>query len=365
MKVEKIESFVVPIRPSKTVEDSTWKLDTMGYTIAKVTTDDGLTGIGWTYDVAGSAIRSVIEEYIAPIVVGRNPFETETIWQECVSRLRGVGRKGLSFCALSIVDIALWDIKAKSVGMPLFRFLGGSDSSIPIYGSGGWTSYEETELVNELAEIVSLGYRMVKMKVGVDRGKRPADDVRRVRRVRQELGSDIELMIDANNVWDPTTALRVAHGVEECGLYFFEEPVIADDFMGLAALRARTRVPIATGEHEYTKYGARDLLLNNAVDVVQLDASKCGGITEWLKIAAIAQAWNLPVAPHAMHFLHMHLVSAAPNGLVLEYLFMHEEANALLFVDPPMPADGSLRIPETPGLGIEINEEAVRRLNVK
>ena len=365
MKTQQIETFVVPVLPSKQVEDSTWKLDTMGYTIVKVTTDDGITGIGWTYDVGGAAIRSIIESYIAPIVSGRSPFETETIWQDCVSRLRGVGRKGLTFCALSIVDIALWDIKAKSVGLPLYRLLGGSESNIPIYGSGGWTSYDRNELVKEVTEIASIGYRRIKIKVGVEKGQRPQEDVERVRLVRKELGHDIDLMIDANNAWDPITAMRVAHGVENCGLYFFEEPVIADDLTGLASLRARTRVPIATGEHEYTKYGARDLIVNKAADVIQMDASKCGGITEWLKIAAIAQAWNLPVAPHAMHALHMHLVSAAPNGVTLEYLFMHEEANEQLFINPPVPAGGFLRIPDKPGLGLELNEVSVRKLDVK
>lgn len=364
MIIDKVEVFFIPVIPDKQVSDSTWKLETMGYVVVRLSTDNGLSGIGYTYDVAGEAVRELVTKNLAPVVLGRNPFETEVIWTDVMNLLRGVGRKGLVLCALSIVDIALWDIKAKAAGVPLYRLLGGSQRLVPIYGSGGWTSYTEKELINEIEQIQDWGYTKIKMKVGVNMGKSPGEDVRRVRAVRKHIGDNIDLMIDANNAWDSSTAIMVAQNLSDCHIFFFEEPVMADDLMGLANVKSKITIPVATGEQEYTKYGARDLIINNAVDVIQMDATKCGGITEWIKIAAIAQAWNIPFAPHAMHYVHMHLVSAAPNGLILENLFMHEKVNALLMVDPPIPKNGFIEIPDKAGMGIDYNEENLYKFDV-
>lgn len=364
MKVDKIETFYIPVKPDQDVSDSTWKLETMGYVVVRITTEDGITGFGYTYDVAGEAVRELITKTMSRVVVGRNPFETEAIWTDVMNLMRGVGRKGLVLCALSIIDIALWDIKGKAMDMPLYRLLGGNRTSVPVYASGGWTSYSEHELLEEVDRFKDLGYTKIKMKVGVDFGQSPKTDIRRIRAVRNHLGDDIDLMIDANNAWDASTAIKVAYALSDCNLFFFEEPVIADDIPGLATVKSKITIPVATGEQEYTKYGARDLILGGAVDILQMDVTKCGGITEWLKIAAIAQAWNIPFAPHAMHYAHMHLVAAAPNGLMLENLFMHQKVNDLLLVDPPVPKNGYLKIPDKPGCGIDINEEHLRTYNV-
>jgi D-arabinonate dehydratase len=364
MKIKSIEAFYIPVTPDKAVSDSTWKLETMGYAVVRISTDEGISGIGYTYDVAGKAIREVINNTIAGVLLERDPFETETLWTDVMNLLRGVGRKGLVLCALSMVDIALWDIKGKALGMPLYKLLGGSETIIPVYGSGGWTSYTEAELIEEVEQIKSWGYTKIKMKVGVDFGRSPEEDVRRVRSVRKHIGDTIDLMIDANNAWDAATAIKVSEALADCNIFFFEEPVIADDIPGLANVKSKITIPVATGEQEYTKYGARDLIMGNAVDILQMDVTKCGGITEWMKIAAIAQAWNIPVAPHAMHYAHMHVVSAAPNGLMLENLFMHEKINALLMVDPPIPKNGYLELPDKPGVGIEFNEENLQKYNV-
>jgi L-alanine-DL-glutamate epimerase-like enolase superfamily enzyme len=364
MRINNIEAFYVPVTPDKPVSDSTWKLETMGYDVVRLSTDEGITGFGYTYDVAGEAIRELINNNMAGAVMGRDPFETETIWTDVMNLLRGAGRKGLVLCALSIVDIALWDIKAKALNMPLYKLLGGSERIVPVYGSGGWTSYTEAELVEEVEQIKSWGYTKIKMKVGVDFGRSPEEDVRRVRSVRKHIGDSIDLMIDANNAWDPATAIKVAQALSDCNIFFFEEPVMADDIPGLANVKSKITIPVATGEQEYTKFGARDLIMGNAVDILQMDVTKCGGITEWMKIAAIAQAWNIPFAPHAMHYAHMHVVSAAPNGLMLENLFMHQKINDLLMVDPPLPKNGFLKIPDKPGMGIAFNEEHLYKYNV-
>jgi L-alanine-DL-glutamate epimerase-like enolase superfamily enzyme len=364
MKIDKIDVFVVPVTPDQDVSDSTWKLTTMGYVVVRLTTDDGISGVGYTYDVSGAAIREVVTKDLARVLMGRDPFETEVFWTDAMNLLRGVGRKGLVLCALSVVDIALWDIKAKAVGLPLYKLLGGNRKTVPVYGSGGWTSYSETELLEEMAQIRDWGYTKIKMKVGVNFGQSPDVDIQRVRSVRKHLGDDIDLMIDANNAWDSPTAIKVAQQLSDCNLFFFEEPVMADDIPGLANIKSKTTIPVATGEQEYTKFGARDLIVNNAVDIIQMDVTKCGGVTEWLKIAAMAQAWNIPFAPHAMHHMHMHLVSAVPNGMMLENLFMHEKVNDLLMIDPPKPKNGFLEIPDKPGISIEYNEENLHQFNV-
>jgi L-alanine-DL-glutamate epimerase-like enolase superfamily enzyme len=296
---------------------------------------------------------------MAPRLMGRDPFETEVIWQDFFQYLRGVGRKGLMFCALSAIDIALWDLKGKILGMPLYRLLGGNKVNVPVYSSGGWTSYADDELVDEMQGMVRQGYKMIKFKVGVDRGSNLRRDLKRVQMVRDAVGPDIGLLLDANNCWDSATGVRFANMVRECDIMLLEEPVFADDIPGLARFKRGTDIPLATGEHEYTKFGARDLILAEAVDIVQMDGARAGSYTEMLKIAAMTQAWNLKFAPHSMENIHLHLVSAVPNALFLERLFLFEEITSYVFVDAPKPVEGIMTIPDRPGLGLTLDMDFI------
>lgn len=362
MKIEKVEVYLVSAPIQKAIADSTRKVETIGYVVVRLRTDDGTDGVGITYhEVGGEAIRQLIKKDLMEHFVGKDPFETEAIWNEIFHFFRGVARKGLAFCALSALDIALWDLKGKYLGMPLFRLLGGTKSCLPIYASGGWTSLSEDELVEEMQHMVKWGYKMVKLKVGVDSGRAHIEDVRRVKRVRAELGDDVNILIDANNAYQSGVAVSVANQLADSNITLFEEPVLADDIFGLARIRQQTAIPVATGEHEYTKYGFRDLIVNNAVDIVQVDVTRCGGLTEWMKIAALTQAWNLTLAPHSMEYIHMHLMGAVPNGLFLERLLIFEPLNERVFVDPPTPQNGFLEIPQKPGLGLELNESNLRK----
>ncbi|MCI9296256.1 MAG: mandelate racemase/muconate lactonizing enzyme family protein [Lachnospiraceae bacterium] len=341
--------------------DATRKVESIGYTIVKITTEDGVEGFGVTYhEVGGEATKLLIEKNIAPRIMDKDPFETEVIWQDLVQYLRGVGRKGLMFCALSAVDIALWDIKGKILDMPLYRLFGGNQTKVPVYGSGGWTSYTDEELVEEMKMIVSRGYQMVKFKVGYDGGRKPLRDVERVRKVRDAVGPDVEIMLDANNCWDAATGARFANMVKDYNILFLEEPVYADDIPGLVRYKQSTDLPLATGEHEYTKYGARDLIINGAADIVQLDGTRAGGFTEMLKIAALTQAWNLKFAPHAMENIHIHLVSACSNALFLERLLLFEEITGNVYINPPQPVNGYMEIPDLPGLGLQLNMDFIK-----
>lgn len=346
--------------------DATRKVETIGYTIVRVTTDDGIEGFGVTYhEVGGEATKMLIEKNIAPRIIGKDPFETEVIWQDMFQYLRGVGRKGLMFCALSAVDIALWDLKGKILDIPLYRLWGGNQTKVPVYGSGGWTSYTDDELVEEMKEIVSRGYKMIKFKVGYNGGQSPSRDVERVRKVREAVGPDIGIMLDANNCWDAATGARFANRVKDYDIMFLEEPVFADDIPGLNRFKQSTDLPLASGEHEYTKFGARDLIMHNAADIVQLDGTRAGGFTEMLKVAALTQAWNLKFAPHAMENIHIHLVSACPNALFLERLLLFEEITRNVYDGAPEPVDGYMTIPDEPGLGLKLNMEFINEHDEK
>lgn len=360
-RVAAVDVHLVSVDVAGRFADATRTVETLGYAIVRVRTDSGLEGVGFTYhEVGGEALRTMVVRDIAPRLVGADPFGTEVIYRDLVQYLRGVGRKGLAFCALSAVDTALWDLKGKALGLPLYRLLGGDRTAVPVYASGGWTSYDDDELVDEVVGMVEQGYTQVKFKVGVDGGTNLRRDVRRVTAVRDAIGPEVGIMLDANNCWDAATGVQFANRVRDLDVVWLEEPVPADDLPGLARYKRGTDVPLATGEHEYTKYGVRDLLVHEAVDVLQVDGARSGGYTEMLKIAAMAEAWNIRFAPHAMEYLHWHLVSAAPSGLVLERLLAFEEITARIFPAAPLPVAGMLHIPDLPGLGLELDLDFVR-----
>jgi L-alanine-DL-glutamate epimerase-like enolase superfamily enzyme len=360
-KIAKVQVHLVSQPVTGGFTDATRAVETLGFTIVRITTDQGLEGIGVTYhEVGGEATKALIERNIAHKLVGRDPLETEVLWSELTTYLRGVGRKGLLFCALSAIDIALWDLKGKIFGVPLYRLLGGNKTHIPVYASGGWTSFSDEELVASMKSNVDTGYSMIKFKVGVEGGKNINRDVIRVRKVREAVGPNVGIMLDANNCWDAATGVQFANRVRELDIMWIEEPVPADDIPGLARFRRATDIPLATGEHEYTRYGVRDLILAEAADIVMADGARAGGYTEMLKIAALTQAWNLKFSPHAMENIHIHLVSAAPNAPFLERLTMFEDITAKTFKNVPWPKRGFIDIPDLPGLGLELDLDFIR-----
>ncbi|MDR1533614.1 MAG: mandelate racemase/muconate lactonizing enzyme family protein [Planctomycetota bacterium] len=349
---------LVETRAKGNLADSTRNVEIIGFVVVEIRTRGGLSGIGLTYhEVGGAAVRELIKIDLAPRLLGRSPLETEALYEENFHYLRGIGRKGLAFCAYSAVDIALWDLKGRMFGLPLYRLLGGKRNIVPIYASGGWTSYSLGELVDEARKMVERGYDKIKVKVGIEAGTNPREDLRRIRAVRDAVGPDIGIMLDANNVWTSATAARFANQVKELDILFLEEPVPADDIPGLAGFKRGTDLPLATGEHEYTRYGVRDLIVAGAVDILQADIVRCGGFTEMSRIAALSQAWNLRLAPHGMEHMHMHFLAAAANGIFLERLLMYEEAVEATFENAPVPENGRLRLPEAPGLGLSLREE--------
>ena len=323
-------------------------------------TDEGYEGLGICQSSPG--VRQVVESGLKRVLIGKDPFCIERLWEDMFWHVRGYGRKGIAFLAISGVDIGLWDLKAKALGVPLYRLLGPYAESVPVYGSGGWTNFSESELVEEMRDYVEQGIPRVKMKVGKDFGRFEREDIRRVKAVRRAVGDDVAIYIDANNGYYAKQAVYMAREFEQYQVGWFEEPVLADDIAGLAEVRRGTTIPVATGEHEYTKLGFKELIAAGGTDIVQPDVGRVGGVTEWMKVAHMAQAFNLPVAPHAVQLVHLHVACATPNLKVVEYMNTSLETDAIWYTDFPRQANGMWSpYADRPGLGLELDPYAVEK----
>lgn len=362
MKITDVTSTFISIPHLGSIQDATIRHPTPGRSqcFVHVHTDEGLEGLG-VCD-GGRAAQALINDSLKPILVGQDPLFIEKLWDDMFWRLRGVGRKGLAFAAISAVDTALWDLKAKYFNVPLYKLLGPYTDSVPIYGSGGWTHFSVDELVAEQVGYVERGMKSVKMKVGKDFGKSEREDIERLAAVRAAVGDEVEILIDANNGYYAKQAIRMAREFEPHRVGWFEEPVLADDIEGLAAVARAIDIPVATGEHEYTKFGFRELIARGGADIVQPDIGRVGGVTEWIKVAHLAHAFNLPVAPHAFQVIHLHVACATPNLRIVEYLGVSEEFDKLVYTEFPEPVDGMWSpYPDKPGLGLELNPDAVKK----
>ena len=343
----------------KPIRNGRYVYPTAGLNIVKIETDEGVTGVGLSGGVQGAEdIGTSILEHLKMYVIGQDPFDTEKIWDE-MWQPKLVGRRGITTRVISGIDIALWDIKGKVANRPLYKMLGGFTDRVPVYIAGGY--YEEgkglKELAAEMEESVSMGARAIKMKIG---GAPINEDVERIRVVRDAVGPDVKVMVDANCAYRFYEAIEIARKTEKYDLYWFEEPVNPDDYEGHKLISQATSIPIATGENEYTRYGFRDLIEKRCVAILQPDALILGGITEFMKVAALAQAHDLPLAPHGNQEVHVHLVSAIPNGLTVEYY--RDSTDPMwgrMFNETLMVEDGHVRPPDRPGIGIEPNEEAL------
>ena len=362
MKITDVKTTLLSLPHLSAIQDATIRHVARGRNacFVHIITDSGLEGL--SPSGGGRAGQMLIEGTFKELLVGQDPLNIEKIWDDLFWCVRGVGRKGLAFCALSAVDVALWDLKAKHFNVPLYQLLGPYTDSVPVYGSGGWTNFNTEELVAEQTGYVERGFKAVKMKVGKDFGKSEREDLQRLAAVREAVGDDIEIYIDANNGYYAKQAIYMGKAFEEYRVGWFEEPVLADDIDGLAAIAKAINIPVATGEHEYTKFGFKELISRGGADIVQPDVGRVGGITEWMKVAHLAHAFNLPVAPHAYQLIHLHLACATPNLKVVEYLGISEESDKVAYKEWSAPKDGMWSPdPNKPGLGLELDPEAVEK----
>ena len=301
-------------------------------------------------------IGQTILSHFKKVLIGENPLNSEKIWDN-MWQPKLVGRRGITTRIISGIDIALWDLKGKISGLPLSKLLGGFTDKIPVYIAGGY--YQEgkglSDLASEMEEAVQLGANAVKMKIG---GVSIKDDVERVRVVRETLGDKIDLMVDANCAYKRYDAIKIAKEIEKYDIFWFEEPINPDDYKGHKIISQSTSIPIATGENEYTKFGFRDLIEQGNVSILQPDVLIMGGVTEFMKVAAMSQAHEIPIAPHGSQDVHIHLVTAIPNGLILEYYAgATDPMYGKTFKYNLDVRDGYVHVPDRSGFGIEINEE--------
>jgi L-alanine-DL-glutamate epimerase-like enolase superfamily enzyme len=324
----------------------------------EIETDEGVTGR--VPAPGGSLARLLVEEALKPYVVGQDPMDHERIWQRMYWGMISQGRRGAVMAAIGILDTAVWDLKGRITGQPVHKLLGSFRDSVNSYGSGINLNLGDDELVAQMLEFVRAGFRMVKMKVG---HQDPARDIERVRRVREAIGADIDLSVDANNAWSLAAATEIARRLEPFDIYWLEEPILADEIGSLAQLARSTTIPIACGENHYGKWEFKELIEKGAVAFVQADVVKCGGVTEFLKIAAMADAHGLPVCPHFSNFVDVPCVAAIPNGLFHEHAKDFVEPASELLQFYAVPAGGMVTPLERPGFGIELRPDAVERFS--
>ena len=320
-------------------------------------TAGGATGLGYTY--ADVATARLVHDTLREVVVGRDALAVGASFDAMVHAIRNLGRPGIASMAIAAVDNALWDLKARVLDLPLCTLLGCVRDSVPVYGSGGFTSYDEAALAAQLRGWVADGIRDVKMKVGRD----AAADAARVHAARTAIGA-AGLFVDANGGYARKQALALAERFASDGVTWFEEPVSSDDLAGLALLRDRAPpgMEVAAGEYGYDLGYFRAMLEAGAVDVLQADATRCAGITGFMRVAALCEAFHVPLSSHCAPALHVHACCAATPVRHLEYFFDHVRLEGMVFDGPPSPQDGLLAPDRSrPGLGLELRSADVRR----
>ena len=343
-----------------------------GWLVVEIFTDDGLVGIG-NAALAPQVTKQVIDLYLKPLLIGRDPWDSEFLWQNMFRKTMAFGRKGIGMVAISAVDIALWDVLGKSAKQPVYRLLGGrTKPRIPVYASRLY-SVELSDLEAEAKRYKKEGYKAMKLRFGwgpVDGAAGMQRNLALVRTVREAVGDGIDVMADAYMGWTLDYAKRMLPLLEAFNLRWLEEPVIPDDIHGYAELKSYGRIPIAGGEHEFTAYGFRDLLEARALDYFQFDTNRVGGITQARKIAAMAETYSVPVIPHAGQMHNYHVVMASLNSPMAEYFPVVdvEVGNELfwyIFNGEPKAKDGFIDLDESaPGLGLTINDSALEEFEV-
>ena len=335
-----------------------------GWLVVEVFSDDGLVGVG-NAALAPQLTKQAIDLYLKPLLIGQNPWDIEFLWQHMYRKTLAFGRKGIGMVAISAVDIALWDLLGKAAKQPVFRLLGGrTKPKIPVYASRLYAT-ELKELAAEAKGYKDDGFKAMKLRFGwgpVDGAEGMQRNLDLVRTVRDTVGNDVDVMADAYMGWTLDYAKRMLPLLEPFQLRWLEEPVVPDDIHGYAELKSYGRIPIAGGEHEFTLFGFRDLLQARALDYIQFDTNRVGGITQARKIAALAEAHGVPVIPHAGQMHNYHVVMASLNSPMAEYFPMVdvEVGNELfwyLFAGEPTAKEGFIDLADdVPGFGLSIND---------
>jgi D-galactarolactone cycloisomerase len=373
MKITAVRTHVLEAKLSQPFAYSRAWYDTRMAMVVEIETDAGLVGWGECYGPA--RMTSAVVKTIAPWLIGQDPLCTDVLWQDIYARLRDHGQKGVVIQGLSGIDIALWDIKGKHFGVPVHRLMGGARrTEVQAYATGLYRAKSGDPLrylAEEAAGYAAEGFKAVKLKVGFG----VAEDAAVTRAVRAAIGPDVALMVDANHAFDAVAAIRLGRMIEEHDIGWYEEPVPPEDLAGYRAVKAALSIPIAGGECEFTRFGFRDLLVSRAVDIVQPDTCAAGGLSECKKIADMAEAFGARYNPHVwgtgiaiaaslqlLAILPTHTpTSLAPLAPMLEFDRTEHPIRQALLTRPIEHSRGIVRVPDGPGLGIEIDRKALKR----
>lgn len=358
MKITEVSTTVYRIPPTVSWEDATHIVSGLEFIIVKIKTNTGLigTGLSYTVGIGGSAIKALIDDYIVNMVIGKDPCNIEEIWNDLFRQLHRCGTGGINSLALAAIDVGLWDILGKYYDKPLYKLIGGARDRIPAYGSGIDFNLSLNELLELVDGYVIQGYQTVKIKIGKDH---PEEDVERIIKVKERLGPARRLLVDANQKWNAAEAIQVFRDLDQYQLGWIEEPISSEDIEGHTRLRRSMTTPLAIGESLYNKYQFLDYLKAGAVDIVQADVARVGGITEWIKIAHLADAWHRPMAPHFLMELSVHLLCGVPNGLILENVSGGSLSEMGVLEVPFTAKNGFCVPPDDPGHGIRLNDAAL------
>jgi len=367
-KIESVSVCVVRIPLDNVIHFATRTVSAREFCLVRVRSTSGDEGIGWGGVINGcELIGLAVKDLFGPMLIGQESLRVEGLWREMYDAALIVGRTGAVMRALSVVDVALWDLNARSVGLPLYQFLGANVTDrVPAYASGGyyWPGKTYEKLADEVRGFVNKGFDAVKIKIG---RLSPAEEERRVAAAREAAGPDVHLMLDANYAWkDLKTAMCYMERIEAYNPYWIEEPFSPDDIENHARLAKKIRVMVVTGELESGRWRFKELLDRGAAGLLQPDATVCGGITEWRRIAATAASYCVPVAPHARHEIHMHLVASTPNATYAEFFHDNTVTNFQCLIDRQSVCEkGHLLLPSGPGLDCNFVSEATSRFGIK
>jgi L-alanine-DL-glutamate epimerase-like enolase superfamily enzyme len=358
MKITAIDSSVlrVPTRKPMALEFPDHRL-----VVATIATDEGLSGFGYSLAFGGGgaeAIQVYLETRLKPLLLGQDPLFVERLWERMYRADRGIKRQGVAAYALSALDIGLWDVVGKVAGLPLYKLWGAVTDQVPAYGSGGWPSYALEDVVAEAEHYARLGCRYYKMKV---HHPDPRVNRQRVEAVQKALGPDVRLMVDVNQRLDVLGNIRQARFLEDLDLVWYEEPVLADDIAACAEVAHAIRIPVATGENNYSRFEFRELCERRAARYLMPDVCRANGFSETMRIGRVAAAHQIAVSPHVVYELSLQVVGALPNGFLVEFM---DWTPPDLFAELPRCEDGAFRIPDRPGHGIALAPGAEAKYRV-
>lgn len=360
MKISRLKTDLVKIPLEKPIRTAIHDIGSVGYVLVTLEGSDGVTGEGFVFTLNAAKLKAfdeVIREF-SHLVEGEDPDFVERIWENAWAEMNPYGHKGMTVGALSAIDTACWDMKGKAVGLPLHRMFGACRHRIKTYASGGlWLSDSIDELAREAEQFVADGFHAMKVRIGKPDWR---DDFERVRAVRNAIGPNIELMVDANQGLTVKQAIRLGRRLEELDIFWLEEPVAAHDLAGHAEVRSRLDTPVASGESEYSRFGMRTMIEAKAADILMPDLQRIGGLSELRRTAALTSAYNIPISPHLFTEYSLSIAGSAPNCMSVE----HMPWNAPLFNEAMEMEDGSIVIPERPGTGFTFNQDAIQQFKI-